>query len=316
MRLVARRPPRLVPVLAKALFRALLGSRARNVTDRDVLRAIVWARSGSNADAVWNDPERKERLGSAPTLRWPPACSASRRSLSASCSSGAFDRTDARAGAPRGVRGPEGGFAPPTRVRPGGLVEWFHDFSSPFRTCRRVRCATWRRKRVPTCATRRSCSERCYKDLGAPMVPLLDMNPLRQAWYFRDMSTWAEERGLPFRFPSQFPLRTVDRAAGRDRRPGNDRRHLPSCMGRGFATSARRRVRARVLSDAGFDGCEPARRHAGSRDQGSPCAPTPSTHATAACAASRTSSSTARSCSGARIGWGRSAHALAGWRAP
>ena len=41
------------------------------------------------------------------------------------------------------------------------------------------------------------------------MVPLFEMSAPRQAWYVRDMSAWAEERGLPFRFPSQFPLRTV-----------------------------------------------------------------------------------------------------------
>jgi 2-hydroxychromene-2-carboxylate isomerase len=207
MRLVADAPAALVPALAKVLFRAYW-VEDRDVTDRAVLRSLV-APLGVDADAVWNDPVRKERL---------------RARTDAALAEGVFGvptfrigdwlewgvdrlpRVRAKLGLPRGQ---DGGFAPPTRRRPGGLVEWFHDFSSPFsylstRAVRDVAAEAGAELRDTPILL-----GALFKDIGGAMVPLFTMSQARQRWYLRDMERWAEERGMPFRFPTQFPLRTV-----------------------------------------------------------------------------------------------------------
>ena len=48
-----------------------------------------------------------------------------------------------------------------------------------------------------------------FRAIGTPNVPLHAMNPTRQAYAQRDMSDWADAWGVPLRFPSHFPMRSV-----------------------------------------------------------------------------------------------------------
>lgn len=48
-----------------------------------------------------------------------------------------------------------------------------------------------------------------FRDIGTPDVPLHAMNPTRQAYARRDLGDWARAWGVPLRFPSHFPLRSV-----------------------------------------------------------------------------------------------------------
>jgi 2-hydroxychromene-2-carboxylate isomerase len=48
-----------------------------------------------------------------------------------------------------------------------------------------------------------------FRAIGTPNVPLHAMNPTRQAYAQRDMTDWADAWGVPLRFPSHFPMRSV-----------------------------------------------------------------------------------------------------------
>lgn len=48
-----------------------------------------------------------------------------------------------------------------------------------------------------------------FREIGTPEVPMHAMNERRQAYARRDMIDWAEAWGVPLRFPSHFPLRSV-----------------------------------------------------------------------------------------------------------
>lgn len=48
-----------------------------------------------------------------------------------------------------------------------------------------------------------------FRAIGTPNVPLHAMNPTRQAYAERDMTDWADAWGVPLRFPSHFPMRSV-----------------------------------------------------------------------------------------------------------
>lgn len=48
-----------------------------------------------------------------------------------------------------------------------------------------------------------------FRAIGTPNVPLHAMNETRQAYALRDMQDWADGWGVPLRFPSHFPLRSV-----------------------------------------------------------------------------------------------------------
>lgn len=48
-----------------------------------------------------------------------------------------------------------------------------------------------------------------FKEVGSPNVPLLDMPASKRAYVYRDLDHWAAYWGVPFRFASRFPTRTV-----------------------------------------------------------------------------------------------------------
>ena len=48
-----------------------------------------------------------------------------------------------------------------------------------------------------------------FKSIGAPMVPLFEMNEAKRAYMGKDLNDWAQYWGAPFTFPKDFPLNTV-----------------------------------------------------------------------------------------------------------
>jgi 2-hydroxychromene-2-carboxylate isomerase len=91
----------------------------------------------------------------------------------------------------------------------GARVRFFHDFSSPYSYLASTQVAR-------VCEEGGAALERVpfllgalFKQLGTPIVPIATFSPARRTYQRQDMLDWADWWGVPFRFPSQFPLRTV-----------------------------------------------------------------------------------------------------------
>src|SRR5262245_7838223 len=49
-----------------------------------------------------------------------------------------------------------------------------------------------------------------FKAIGTPLVPIAAMPEAKRRLHLHDLARWADVWGVPFRFSSRFPLRTVD----------------------------------------------------------------------------------------------------------
>lgn len=48
-----------------------------------------------------------------------------------------------------------------------------------------------------------------FKSIGQVDAPLATFSPAKQAYYAKDLQRWADHWGIPFRWPSRFPMNTV-----------------------------------------------------------------------------------------------------------
>lgn len=48
-----------------------------------------------------------------------------------------------------------------------------------------------------------------FKKIGTPLVPIAEMPEVKRQYVLQDMQRWAEHWGVPLKFPTAFPLRTV-----------------------------------------------------------------------------------------------------------
>ena len=91
----------------------------------------------------------------------------------------------------------------------GPAATFWYDFSSPFAylgstqieaTCARASARLeWRPMLLGA----------LFRDVGTANVPLLAMPPAKRVYMERELHDWAAYWGVPFRFPSRFPMRTV-----------------------------------------------------------------------------------------------------------
>jgi 2-hydroxychromene-2-carboxylate isomerase len=89
-------------------------------------------------------------------------------------------------------------------------VECWFDYASPFSylgTTQIERVASENGARV---SWRPFLLGALFKQIGTPVVPLLSFAPSKQSHQWLDLHRWAAHWGVPFRFASRFPLRTVD----------------------------------------------------------------------------------------------------------
>jgi 2-hydroxychromene-2-carboxylate isomerase len=99
--------------------------------------------------------------------------------------------------------------APMPGALPGMRVRFFHDIASPF-----AYLASTQIERV--CAAAGATLEpvpillgALFRDIGTVDVPLHAMHAAKQAWVQRDLSDWAAIWGVPLRFRTAFPVRSV-----------------------------------------------------------------------------------------------------------
>jgi len=136
---------------------------------------------------------------------------------------------------------------------PGGQIELFHDFASPF--------AYLASTQIEAFAARHGAEIRwtpfvlggLFKSIGTPMVPLHAMPRSTQRYAAKDMTDWARWWGVDFRFPSNFPLRTITPLRASLVEP----RATAAIYRAAWAEDqniGEPEVLARVLDEAGFDG--------------------------------------------------------------
>ena len=88
-------------------------------------------------------------------------------------------------------------------------ITFVHDFSSPFSYLASTAIeAVAARHGVPV-TWHPILLGALFRSIGTPDVPLFTMSQRKQQWIARDLDDWAKARGVPFRFPSHFPMRSI-----------------------------------------------------------------------------------------------------------
>lgn len=97
----------------------------------------------------------------------------------------------------------------PPAAAGGPPVEVFYDFSSPFAYLGTEAVDAVAAAAGSAVTTVPVLLGALFREIGTPDVPLNTFSPARRAWTLRDLRDHAEWHGVPFRFASTFPLRTV-----------------------------------------------------------------------------------------------------------
>ncbi len=98
---------------------------------------------------------------------------------------------------------------PGARQTPGATLHFFHDFSSPFSYLASTQVERVAREAGAALRLRPILLGALFREIGTPDVPLFSFNTVKQAYYLRDLTDWADHWEVPFRFPDVFPFRTV-----------------------------------------------------------------------------------------------------------
>lgn len=85
----------------------------------------------------------------------------------------------------------------------------FHDFASPFSYLAATDAERIAAAHGARLQWRPILLGALFRQIGTADVPLFEMPAPKRRYVARDLADHAERRGLPFRFPSHFPLRTV-----------------------------------------------------------------------------------------------------------
>jgi 2-hydroxychromene-2-carboxylate isomerase len=88
---------------------------------------------------------------------------------------------------------------------PTAPVDFYFDYSSPFAYLAIMRAA----ELGPQVRWRPLLLGGLFRNLGTPDVPLFVQSPEKRRHTMQDLDRQAERAGLPFKFPSRFPIRTV-----------------------------------------------------------------------------------------------------------
>ncbi len=96
-----------------------------------------------------------------------------------------------------------------TTAAPGTVVEFIHDFASPFSYLASTQIARVCAQAGAGLVSTPILLGALFRDIGTADVPLFTMHAAKQGWVHRDLDDWAQLWGVPLRFPSTFPIRTV-----------------------------------------------------------------------------------------------------------
>lgn len=89
-------------------------------------------------------------------------------------------------------------------------LDFFFDYASPFAYLASTQVSRICAETEATLSYEPLLLGGLFKALGTPNVPLFAMPEVKRRYIAMDMQRWAAHWGVPLRFPSGFPLRTVD----------------------------------------------------------------------------------------------------------
>jgi 2-hydroxychromene-2-carboxylate isomerase len=88
-------------------------------------------------------------------------------------------------------------------------IELYWDFSSPYAYLGYVQAEALAQRTGARLVERPMLLGALFKQVGQPMVPLSTWPLSKQAYIAEDMKRWAQSLGVPFKFPSHFPMNSV-----------------------------------------------------------------------------------------------------------
>jgi 2-hydroxychromene-2-carboxylate isomerase len=91
----------------------------------------------------------------------------------------------------------------------GHTLELYWDFSSPFAYLGSTQAEALAARTGATLVWRPMLLGAVFKAIGAPDAPILTWSDAKRSYFFKDIMRWAEHWGVPFNFPTRFPMMTV-----------------------------------------------------------------------------------------------------------
>jgi 2-hydroxychromene-2-carboxylate isomerase len=89
------------------------------------------------------------------------------------------------------------------------VLDFYWDFSSPFAYLASTQVEGLAARTGATVNMKPMLLGGVFKSIGQADVPLSTMSAAKQRYLFEDMGRWAAYWGVPFRFPSRFPMNSV-----------------------------------------------------------------------------------------------------------
>lgn len=146
----------------------------------------------------------------------------------------------------------------PAKTSAPSTLEFWFDFSSPFAYLASARVEGLARRAGASLLYRPFLLGGLFQAIGTPNVPLFEMPEPKRRHATADMFRWAARFGVPFSFPTRFPMSTVKPLRMVLALPDAQRAPLVDAVYRAYWAEDRDISDAAVLADvatsAGFDG--------------------------------------------------------------
>jgi 2-hydroxychromene-2-carboxylate isomerase len=88
-------------------------------------------------------------------------------------------------------------------------LDLYWDFSSPFAYLASTQAEALAARTGADLVWRPMLLGAVFKAIGQEQAPILSWGEAKRNYYFKDISRWAEVYGVPFQFPTRFPVLTL-----------------------------------------------------------------------------------------------------------
>ncbi|EYF01367.1 2-hydroxychromene-2-carboxylate isomerase [Chondromyces apiculatus] len=136
-------------------------------------------------------------------------------------------------------------------------VDFWFDVSSPFAYLGAAQIDALAARHDATVSYRPFFLGALFKRIGTPEVPLFAASAPKQRYYYADLHRWADHIGVPFRFPTRFPMLSIKPLRMLISLPDAERPRLAHPLFRAYWAEDRDisddKTLADIATSAGFD---------------------------------------------------------------